>query len=305
MSNQSAQNDTSKLWKNKAFLTWFIVLSFIGLVGYGLFFWSAGQNEHLAREVNSQNQRIDQLEDHVQTMGQLIKTDGNVMLKGQYQAALESYRGLSEQMPDSLRAVVQLRIAQIEDLLRDRTNSEDQDAKELMLNRYRKDISILEKKTDSLQSAIVSQSAALNSEITSLKGDIAKKEKAIERQENVEVISFQSTNDAQVHYLGEVENGKANGGGIGIWSTGSIYRGDWKDNRRHGQGTFEWADGEIYEGTFIDGRREGQGKYYWPSGERYEGNWVNNRRNGQGTLFDMDGNVRYKGKWKDDKPVEK
>lgn len=305
MSEQSPTNNNSNLWKSRTFLTWFIVLVFIGLVGYGLFFWSAGQNERLAGQVHDQEQRIDLLQKNQQATGRLIETDGDVLLMGKYKESIESYKSLLDQLPDSLRAVVQLRIEQIEEMLSDRTESDGPDPKELMIKKYRNDISMLKGNNDSLQSAIVSQSAALNAEIESLRGELSKKQKTLERKEKIEVITFNSTNDAKIHYLGEVENGKANGGGVGIWSTGSVYRGDWKDNRRHGQGTFEWADGEVYEGNFIDGRREGQGKYYWPSGERYEGEWVNNRRNGQGTLFDMDGNVRYKGKWKDDKPVEK
>lgn len=305
MSNPPNDHNTSSLWKNKTFLTWFIVLVVIGLLGYGLFFWSDGENERITNEAKDQNQHIEELENHIQIIGQLIKTDGEVILIGEYDEALESYRVLMEQLPDSLRPDIQLRINQINELLSDRSHDDAPDPKELLLNRYRKDITALEEKTDSLQSAIVSQSAVLNEEISALRNDVAQKEKALQRKSKIEVISFNSTNDAKIHYLGEVENGKANGGGVGIWSTGSVYRGDWKNNLRHGQGTFEWADGEIYEGTFVEGRREGQGKYYWPSGERYEGEWVNNRRNGEGTLFDMDGNVRYEGQWKDDKPVEK
>lgn len=87
------------------------------------------------------------------------------------------------------------------------------------------------------------------------------------------------------------------GGGIGIWTTGSVYRGEWRNNLRHGKGSFQWKDGERYGGNYVDGKREGEGTYYWPSGERYEGQWVADQRTGQGTLFDLDGNVRYKGEW--------
>jgi hypothetical protein len=305
MSNPTNHTKNSSLWKNKAFLTWFIVLVFIGLVGYGLFFWSAAENERFARDSSTRSQQIEKMESSLQSIGRLIEIDGRVIMMGEYEEALASYRSLSDELPDTLQAVVQLRISQIEEMLTERPTDEGPDPKELILNKYRKDIAALEEKTDSLQSAMISQSAVLNTEITALRSEIDKKEKALQKKEKVEVITFNSTTDAKIHYLGEVENGKANGGGIGIWSTGSVYRGDWKNNLRHGQGTYEWADGEVYEGTFVEGRREGQGKYYWPSGERYEGQWVNNRRNGEGTLFDIDGNVRYKGKWKDDKPAEK
>lgn len=305
MSDQPSQNNTSKLWKNKSFLVWFIVLSFIGLVGYGLFFWSAGQNEQLTNQIQQHESRIDQLKEQHEILMVLTETDGQVILKGEYAEALDFYQSLRNRIDDSLRISIDARISEMKDILQNRSNDNGPDPKEMMLNRYRKNIKELEFQTDSLQMAMQVQKTSLSQEIENLNSDLARKERALEKKERIEVISFPSINDAKVQYLGEVENGKANGGGVGIWSTGSVYRGDWKNNRRHGQGTFEWADGEVYEGTFVEGRREGQGKYYWPSGERYEGEWVNNRRNGHGKLFDMDGNIRYEGEWKEDKPVEK
>lgn len=300
-SNQSP----SKLWKNRSFLAWFFTLLLIGLTGFGLFFWSAGQNEKLTREVHQLEMQFSENQQHINIIGQLVEADGKVILEGDYSAALSQYEILTDQVPDSLQSALKGRINEIEGIIGNRQSDHGPDQREMQINRYRKDIDLLKQQKDSLQSALIAQSAALNEKIEELNTQLAKKQKTIQQKERIEVISFQSVNGEKIQYLGEVENGKANGGGVGIWSTGSVYRGDWKNNRRHGQGTFEWADGEVYKGTFVEGRREGQGKYYWPSGERYEGEWVNNRRNGEGTLFDMDGNVRYEGKWKDDKPVEK
>lgn len=124
----------------------------------------------------------------------------------------------------------------------------------------------------------------------------------LNRQENIQIITFKNAAGNQIHYLGEVSNGKANGGGKGIWNTGSVYTGDWKNNQRHGKGTFEWADGEKYIGDYFEDIREGKGTYYWTDGRRYEGDWKNNKRNGIGTLYDRDGNTEFEGSWSNDVP---
>lgn len=136
-----------------------------------------------------------------------------------------------------------------------------------------------------------------------LEGQVIKMQRELGLKNKVKVISFTGLKSATVNYMGEVVDGKANGGGIGIWTTGSVYRGEWRNNLRHGKGSFQWKDGERFEGDYVDGKREGEGTYYWPSGERYEGQWVADQRTGQGTLFDLDGNVRYKGEWLNDVPA--
>lgn len=144
---------------------------------------------------------------------------------------------------------------------------------------------------------------AVKSGLERQEAKLAKAQRELALKEKVKVISFAGQKGATVHYLGEVIDGQANGGGIGIWTTGSVYRGEWRNNLRHGKGSFQWKDGERYEGNYVDGKREGEGTYYWPSGERYEGQWVADQRTGQGTLFDLDGNVRYKGEWLNDVPA--
>jgi hypothetical protein len=135
----------------------------------------------------------------------------------------------------------------------------------------------------------------LSAELDRVRNDLRK-------HERVKVLSFPGQKGATVHYLGEVANGQANGGGIGIWTTGSVYRGEWKNNLRHGEGSFQWADGEKYIGAYVNGKREGMGVYLWPSGDKYDGEWKNDRRNGQGTLYDLDGRIVFSGLWVDDQP---
>jgi hypothetical protein len=136
-----------------------------------------------------------------------------------------------------------------------------------------------------------------------LEQQVVEKDRQLARKEKIRVITFNSITGKKIHYLGEVEDGKASGNGIGIWANGSLYRGGWRNNMRHGEGEFEWPDGDKYVGEFANGQIEGEGTYYWKSGERYEGTFTKNRRNGSGTLFDQDGNIKFKGQWKDDKPL--
>jgi hypothetical protein len=124
------------------------------------------------------------------------------------------------------------------------------------------------------------------------------------QKEKIQVISFKNPKGKLIHYLGEVIDGKADGGGVGIWNTGSIYKGEWKDNKRNGQGRYEWADGDVYEGSYVNDVRQGEGIYTWLSGERYSGEWSNDKRNGFGKLYDKDNNVKYEGQWLNDKIVE-
>jgi hypothetical protein len=113
-------------------------------------------------------------------------------------------------------------------------------------------------------------------------------------------LTFKSPKGKVVKYVGKVVNGKADGFGIGMWETGSVYEGYWSENKRSGLGTFRWADGEKYEGNYLDDQRSGWGVYHWKDGERYEGYWFDDRRNGRGTVLATDGTPKMQGDWLDD-----
>lgn len=160
---------------------------------------------------------------------------------------------------------------------------------------------LLRETKDSLDFRLKKLNQEYDQALQSAQNELAQLKSELNKKENIQVLSFVNQNGNQIYYLGEVKNGKANGGGIGIWNTGGIYKGEWKDNMRHGEGHYTWKDGHQYEGTFVNGIREGQGVYTWSSGERYEGNWSNNKRNGYGVMYDKDNNVQFKGEWEDDK----
>ncbi|NMM47860.1 MORN repeat-containing protein [Marinigracilibium pacificum] len=118
-----------------------------------------------------------------------------------------------------------------------------------------------------------------------------------------EYLTFSSKKGNSVHYVGQVQNGKANGHGIALLNTGSRYEGEWKDNLRHGEGKFYWPDGEYYIGEYKDDLRSGVGTYYWPNGEKFVGEWQNDQRSGQGTFYNEKGEIVAKGVWKKDELV--
>lgn len=114
------------------------------------------------------------------------------------------------------------------------------------------------------------------------------------------LLKFQSTKGKDVIYLGEVKEGKANGEGIGIFSSGGMYEGYWSNNLRHGRGIYQWKDGEKYEGGFKEDKRNGFGIYFWKNGEKYEGYWNNDKRHGKGKIIDKSGKEKVSGEWEND-----
>ena len=116
-------------------------------------------------------------------------------------------------------------------------------------------------------------------------------------------LTFASRQGNEVYYVGDVRDGKANGRGVALLSSGSRYAGDWTDNRRHGEGTFHWPDGAWYEGGFDDDQRSGQGTYHFPDGQLFVGEWEGDLRDGEGVFYDADGEVVARGRWEDDEFV--
>ncbi len=283
-----------------------ILLSVLSIALAGLLILETFEVTETPDELN-ELQRIN----HSQTMllesyRALIATDEPLLYTNDWEGLRSILNQQLTSASDELRAAIQLRITHVDQKLDD-LQSENIEATEFarIIRSQRIQIDQMQLVLDSANTVFLYQRDSLASIVASLRSELNDKRAELKRKEKVMVISFPGVKGSTIHYMGEVENGKANGGGIGIWTTGSVYRGEWKDNLRHGKGTFEWADGERYEGDYVEGRREGDGVYYWPSGERYEGQWKNDRRTGSGILYDLDGNIRYDGMWKDDKPLSK
>jgi hypothetical protein len=228
----------------------------------------------------------------------------NKYILGKYDEAISAFEAIEKSNLNTPfeKDLIGLRLKRINEILNNLdTLSADIEAYQFSLNNAKDEIDALRNEKDSLLFIEKERQEELNEQIAALKEDISKKSEALNRKEKVKVISFRNEKGNLIHYLGEISEGKANGGGVGIWDTGGLYKGNWKDNLRHGEGVYTWKDGHKYEGNFVEGVREGQGTYYWSSGEKYVGEWKNNMRNGQGTLYDRDNNISYEGKWQDDK----
>lgn len=126
----------------------------------------------------------------------------------------------------------------------------------------------------------------------------------LERRRPRALLRFAAQKGGEIVYVGETKDGRAQGTGYGVWSTGSSYEGEWAENRRHGQGRFRWKDGETYDGEYREDLRSGRGTYVFKGGERWEGEWLDDMRHGEGVLYDAKGKVRVHGRWEKDKLVE-
>lgn len=117
------------------------------------------------------------------------------------------------------------------------------------------------------------------------------------------LLRFAGERGATITYVGAVRDGKAEGLGYGVWTTGSAYEGQWRANKRHGPGRHKYPDGAIYEGSYVNDVREGQGTYHYKNGQRWEGPWKDNMRHGEGVLYEANGRVRVRGVWEKDRLV--
>ncbi len=81
-------------------------------------------------------------------------------------------------------------------------------------------------------------------------------------------------------YIGAVSEGKSEGYGKKIYSSGAIYIGNFKNNERHGRGVF-----------------------FETNGNRFVGNFINDYANGYGTLFRANGSI-VSGVWHEDEKTK-
>ncbi len=133
---------------------------------------------------------------------------------------------------------------------------------------------------------------------------LGKVQSELRRRSFGQYLNFESSKGNQMHYVGQVKQGKANGEGIAILDTGSLYEGQWKDNMRHGQGKFFWSDGQYYVGNYENDKRSGEGTYFWSNGDKYVGEWENDKRNGYGKFYNKAKELIASGIWKEDELVE-
>ncbi len=257
--------------------------------------WYRYQTIDLNQQLASKDASCVQVEEQLAYYEQLADID-SMLLTGSYTDAVQSYTKTMEASAENNMAIP-LRIALAEKLMHVET------AKQTPRER-------IEKEADSLSlqpvafSTTTKQYDSIQFILEKTQVKLSRLQRQLQQKSFGEYLEFKSKKGAQIHYVGQVKHGKANGFGIALLDTGSRYEGQWKDNQRHGEGTFYWADGQYYVGHYENDKRNGQGTYYWPNGEKYAGEWKEDKRSGSGQFIGSDGDIVAKGKWNDDKLVE-
>jgi len=219
----------------------------------------------------------------------------SLLIKGDYSKALSISTELKASNSIYIDSELDLRIKIANDFVK--------------LSKKNRNIEIKNIKKDSINSIEKRSNINTNNDQTTLELQQAKSQikmlrNRLSQNSASNYITFKTSKGTELHYVGNVENSKANGYGIAILETGSRYEGEWKDNLRHGKGKFYWNDGEDYDGDYRNDMREGFGTYHWSNGEKYVGEWKNDRRNGHGEFFNKRGKLKNSGVWKDDELVE-
>lgn len=259
--------------------------------------------ELLHKRVEVLSAQNDSIQKRAELFEGLINSD-KYFFSGDYAAAENAYQQLTEQDQSTLFLLefIQLRQQKIAAISSNKDSIiDDIQTLRLLLSNTKQQNDSMAAKVEILEKQLMSAKEKQDKELSALKQTINEQKAKLATKEKVQVISFKNDKGNLIHYLGEVRDGKANGGGVGIFDTGGIYKGEWKNNQRHGKGTYEWKDGHKYDGEFVNGEREGQGTYIWSSGEKYVGQWSAGKRNGEGILYDKDNNISYEGLWLDDK----
>lgn len=289
-----------------------ILISLLVIGGISAYFYFTSLKKTHQKELTTLNDKVSSIANIADSLKLLnghqrllINADQH-FISGQYDQALDSFKSIGsiENFFDS--SLLAIRIQRIDEIKTNKdTLFQDYRTLQYALNTVSSTNDSLINAIDSLNLIYITKLTKNEQEKEALEDLIARQQKKLQLKDKIQVIIFKNQQGNTVHYLGEVQEDKANGGGIGIWDTGGIYKGEWQDNARHGKGTYTWKDGHRYEGGFVNDTREGQGTYHWSSGEKYEGEWKDGKRNGQGTLYDKDNNISYEGLWIDDKVAQK
>ncbi len=220
----------------------------------------------------------------------------SLLLQGDYNTAIDSYNAAMNSKGEN-NMVIPLRIALAEKLRNTNTgvytvqNSTVDQQDTLPASSWDEELAV--RKYDSLSFSL-----------EKTKVQLVRLKKQLQQKSFGEYLTFKSKKGNQMHYIGQVKDGKAHGFGVALLDTGSRYEGEWQNNQRHGEGTFYWPDGEYYVGNYINDKRSGFGSYYWPNGEKYTGEWKDDKRSGTGKFYDAEGDVVAGGEWNDDKLVD-
>lgn len=247
--------------------------------------------EHLGA-IQEENKSISE---QVAAYEQLSKID-SLLLQGEYDKAIDSYAS-SMNSHEENNNIIPLRIALAKKLMGQKETS----------TRIPDSVVAAQdstSKSDWDEETALRKYDSLNFSLEKTKVQLTHLKKQLQQRSFGEYLTFTSKKGNQLHYIGQVKDGKAHGFGTALLDTGSRYVGEWQNGQRHGEGTFHWPDGEYYTGDYQNDQRSGFGTYHWPDGQKYTGMWKNDKRSGTGKFYDAEGDVVAGGEWDDDKLVE-
>ncbi len=222
----------------------------------------------------------------------------SLLLKGDYQAALNKYQRLLSGSDRSLQSVIAMRIQLVKNLIREQNQ-------QLLKADSSYDTTIIVNRVSTVKQSDSPIYDSLNFALVKANVQVESLRRQLKNAKSGEYLKFTNTKGNEVYYVGQIKNGKADGEGVALLSTGSRYEGQWKNNMRQGEGTFYWPDGAHYEGFYHNDMREGTGSYYWPNGEKFTGEWKGDQRNGYGTFYDKEAKATIKGLWENDELVDR
>ncbi|HET8858318.1 hypothetical protein [Marivirga sp.] len=261
------------------------------------------RKNHFKEIAHNNTNELMKLERQSALYRQKSKAD-ELFIAGKYNSAMDIYMQIVDSIDD--KSFMKSRKATIArfNSLRSKLDSTQNVSSSQMANMERELEHKINEVEEKYQNRFESIKTDLNKEIASLKNTIEQKDKQIQYKAELGRLTFYNANGTKIAYFGEVKFGKANGEGIGHYSSNSVYDGDWKNNMKHGKGTYKWVDGHKYVGEYQNDKREGTGTYYWNTGEKYVGEWENDKRNGHGILYDKDGKIKLEGEWNEDELVQ-
>ena len=271
------------------------ILSIFLLVAAGFAVYFGIKTYSLENQIQANKDFLDQLDEQMAAQQELEVIDA-MLIEGDYKEALNAYEEQYEEGELNDAPSIEMRVALIKELLR---------------LQYENKLAALqndqEQEIDSTLLAIgpspedIMQSDSLSFALEKANVRIQCLTRKLKEKSFGEYLTFTNSKGSQMHYVGQVKNGKANGFGVALLNTGSRYEGEWKDNMRHGEGTYYWSDGQYYVGEYLNDKRNGTGTYHWPNKEKYTGHWKDDKRSGEGIFYGKDGEVVADGTWEDDK----
>lgn len=278
-------------------LTKLVYLLFALIFGAACFYFFEAKSlkeQLIAQETEQEESETAEVEDK----GELTRIDAMIVDGDDYSGALRAYQEKYKEHSAISEAELQLRISLTQKLLQLKTKPE-QDSAQLKQQQLIDSLAALTQ----VAPGEIQQYDSLNFALEKAKVQITRMQRQLKQKSFGEYLTFTNSKGSQMHYVGEVKNGKANGFGVAILNTGSRYVGEWKNNQRHGDGSFYWEDGEYYTGHYVNDKRSGKGSYHWPNGEKFVGLWKEDERTGEGSFYGKKGDIVASGVWQDDELV--